>query len=375
VISFWQQRPLDNLKKEVKMTRKKKLLSSLTILLVMSLVSVGCPPPVVEPPAVVPPPPVIELKFASFWPPVHPQVVCKIGGHEAWIEAIEKATGGRVNITLYPGGVLLKSAEMYAGVVAGIADIGAAAYDYTPRKFPLMEVFGLPGWHAPHALASTLTAHRALERLRPYAEEIADVKVLMHWTAGDSNFVSTRPIRTLADLEGMTVRALGATGPTVAALGTIPVAMPMPDVYHALEVGIIDAYVGPASVIPGFKLYEAAHYITPAPFVYNLVFFKVMNLDVWNALPEDIQKIFEMVSLAWVIRYGELRSRIDEIGLEVGLKHGMELIHLSPECMARGWELVEPLREAWVAEMEAKGLPGRKFLDVVIELDAFHAGR
>lgn len=356
------------------MQKKKVLLIPLALLLAMGLVAAGCPP--VDPEVAEPEPlPVIELTFASFWPPAHKQVV---EGHAGWIEDIERATGGRVDITLHPGGILLKSGEMFAGVVGGVADIGVAAYDYTPGRFPLMGVFGLPGWHAPHCLASTLTAHRAWERLRHIEElaaEVADVKVLMHFTAGGSYIISTKPIRTLEDLQGLEIRALGATAPTMAALGAIPVAMPMPDVYHALEVGIIDAYVGPTNVIPGFRLFEVAHYIIPAPFLYNLVFFKVMDIDAWNALPEDIQAIFETTSHSWMLRYGELRSELDVRGLELGLEEGMDLIHLPLEEKERWLEIVLLLREEWVAEMEAEGLPARQILDVVIELDEKHAGK
>jgi TRAP-type C4-dicarboxylate transport system substrate-binding protein len=66
----------------------------------------------------------IELSYSIFFPPSHIQ--CKTA--EAWAEEIEARTGGRVNITTYPGGTLTKASQVYAGVLNGISDIGMSCF-------------------------------------------------------------------------------------------------------------------------------------------------------------------------------------------------------------------------------------------------------
>ena len=85
---------------------------------------------------------VIELKFAHFWPATHPFETDLL---QPWAAAIEEATDGKVKITSYPGETLLKADAVYDGVINGIADIGASCFSYTRGRFPVVEVFELPG--------------------------------------------------------------------------------------------------------------------------------------------------------------------------------------------------------------------------------------
>lgn len=347
--------------------KKKTLLVPLALLLALSLVAAGCPPPAQVPE--VEEVEVIELSMATFWPAVDFQVT---EGHIPWIEEIEAATGGRVKITLHPGGALLGGREIYAGVVDGIADIGVSAYAYTPGKFPLMEAFELPAFLNPSALVASLTVHEAYKQMKP--AELADVKVMFHWATGPGDLMLKRPVHTLEDLAGMKIRAVGGTAHTMKKLGATPVSMPMPDAYLALEAGIVDGILAPTDVLKGFRLAEVTSYVTKAPFLYNIVFFKVMNLDTWNALPDDIKTIFGLVNERWARWNGEIRTKHTVIGLEYGIaEHGMEVIHLTAEEEARWKALLEPVVEEWIAKREAEGLPGRQVIDLIRELDAKYA--
>ena len=49
---------------------------------------------------------------------------------------INKKSGGKVNISYYPGGTLLSAPKMAAGVLTGIADIGLSHFAYSRGRFP-----------------------------------------------------------------------------------------------------------------------------------------------------------------------------------------------------------------------------------------------
>ena len=83
---------------------------------------------------------VINLKFANFFPPPAKQsLIC-----EEFIKDLEMRTGGRIKVKYYPGGSLLNGPGMYKGIVGGIADIGYSHVYYTPGRFPVTEMVGLP---------------------------------------------------------------------------------------------------------------------------------------------------------------------------------------------------------------------------------------
>src|SRR5271157_6074904 len=62
---------------------------------------------------------------------------------EKFCEEIKNRTGGRVQVSYYPGGTLLTAPKMAAGVATGIADIGLSNCGYTRGRFPVMEVMEL----------------------------------------------------------------------------------------------------------------------------------------------------------------------------------------------------------------------------------------
>jgi len=83
---------------------------------------------------------VIELTYANFFPPTHIQA--KLG--ESWIKEIEKRTAGKVKITYFPGGALLKGNQIYDGVIKGVADIGMSCFAYTRGRFPAIKAIDPP---------------------------------------------------------------------------------------------------------------------------------------------------------------------------------------------------------------------------------------
>ena len=79
----------------------------------------------------------IKLKLASFFQGL---TLLK----QSWFrdgQKLLKATDGRVIITSYPGETLLKAADIYNGVVDGVADIGLSSFSYNSGRFEI-EAFG-----------------------------------------------------------------------------------------------------------------------------------------------------------------------------------------------------------------------------------------
>lgn len=74
----------------------------------------------------------IKLKFANYFPPTHKNSTL----FGEFSQEINKKSGGKIEISYYPGGTLLTAPKMAAGVVTGIADIGLAHFAYSRGRFP-----------------------------------------------------------------------------------------------------------------------------------------------------------------------------------------------------------------------------------------------
>lgn len=336
--------------------RRKPLLVLLVLALVTLSVFGACAKPAAPQPA-------IELSLAHFWPPTHFLNTEQVPG---WAAEIQDATKGRVKITTYAGGTLLKGPETYDGVVKGVADIGVSVFAYTRGRFPLLEAWELPGIRYANATAAAMVAWEGYKKFKP--AETNDTKVLYLFATGPGHMWTKKPVRSLEDLKGMRIRATGLSAKSLEALGATPEAMSQEDATEALMKGVVDGNLSPTEVLLGFKQAELVDYITMTPFIYNTLFFCVMNLEKWNSLPADVQKAFDKVSDKWAEKAGKIWDSHMQEGLDYGVKdHGMEVIELSATEMARWKALLAPLHNKYIEDMTAKGLPGKEVLDWVVE--------
>jgi TRAP-type transport system periplasmic protein len=314
------------------------------------------------------------MQMATFWPSTAFQVA---EGHTWWIQEIEKRTEGRVKIALHPGEALLGAREIYDGVASGVADIGVTCPAYTPGLFPLHAAFELPGYNNDNALVASMTVDEGYTQIRDSLgiDEFEDVKVLFFFATGPGNLMTNTPIRNLEEMAGKSIRTVGGTVPAIENLGATPVSMPMSEAYLALDQRIVQGILAPNEVLTAFRLSEVVRYVTETPFLYNVVFMQVMNRDTWNALPGDIQDVFEQVSKESAEFYGRLLTEHTRKGLEAAVQeHDVEVFRLPEAETARWNEKLEPIIEGWIQSTENAGLPGGSVYDIVRTLDERYSG-
>lgn len=303
----------------------------------------------------------VELTLADFFPPTHFMNTELV---PQWVEAVEKASGGMVKISVFPGGTLLKAPETYDGVVSGTADIGVGVFAYTRGRFPVMEGFELPGIEFGSCTATNLVAWEGYKKFQP--KELADTKVMIFYSVGPGSLYSKKPVKTLDDLKGMRIRATGLTAKSIQALGATPVAMPMPDVYESLSKGVVEGSIAPPEVLKGWRQAEVTKHIVVLPPVYNGVHYFVMNLQKWNSLPPNVKAAIEKVNEDFILKAGQIwDAQMKGNGIDYGLEHGMDLTRLSAADNRKAMELMQPILADYVERMNAKGLPGQEILDFV----------
>ena len=302
--------------------------------------------------------PVVKLSYSVFFPPTHIQ--SKMA--EEWAQEIKKRTDGRVEVTLYPGGTLTKAPQVYEGVVNGVSDIGMSCFAYTPGSFPLLEGLDLPLGY-PSGLVATQVANEMIAKYQP--AEIANVHLLYVHAHGPGLLASKKQVAALEDLKGMKVRTTGLSTKIVENLGGSPVGMSQPETYEALSKGVVDATLCPIETLKGWRQGEVISFVTDSTCIgYTTAMFVVMNNAKWDALPTDIQQIFNEVNQEWIVKHGQAWDQADQEGRDFikSLTPPREIVSLSVEEQAKWKKAVEPVLVSYVTAAKAKNLPGDAFL-------------
>lgn len=285
----------------------------------------------------------VKLTFSIFFPATAEQAKAAM----AWAKEIEQRTGGAVEITAFPGGTLTNAQQCYDGVVKGISDLGFSLFAYTRGRFPLMAAVDLPMGY-PNGKVATRVANEFAKAFKP--KELEDVKVLFLHAHGPGILHSKKPVHGLEDLKGMKIRCTGLAAKVVEALGGVPVAMPQGETYEALQKGVVEGTFGPMEVLKTWKQGEVIKSTTEDYSVgYTTTFFIVMNKEKWDALPDDVKKVFQEVSDKYIGIFGEMWDEVDEQGRKFTKELGNEIIALSEAESARWRKAVEPVIDNYIA--------------------------
>ena len=303
--------------------------------------------------------PVIELSYANFFPPTHFNSVLA----EEWGAEIEKRTNGRVKFTFYSGGVVLKGPDMYDGILKGVADVGMSLFAYTTGRFPTMEALDLPLGYQSGRVA-TFVANDFYEEFMP--EEINEVKVLYLHAHGPGLLHSKKMIETLEGIKGVKIRCTGFSAKAAEALGGVPVAMPQGAAYEALQKGVVEATLAPIEVLKGWNQAEVIKYTTDCKSIgYTTAMYVIMNLEKWNSLPKDVQKVFEKVSKDWIRKHAEGWDKADQDGRQYTIEQGNQIVPLREEECERWAKAVRPVIDEYAQNLEDKGLPGKEYVEYI----------
>ena len=327
-------------------------------LVLMVVMSIGAKPA---------PAKVIELKFAYHTAPTQPLAV---NGLNVWAKNVEKATGGRVKIIVYPAQTLCKGRDTWEAVKTGIADVGFAYMGLFAGRFPVTDVIALPcmGQYAPFGKSAQIASRVIMEAYYKFPEiqaEYRDVK-LLHINSHESAFVATgkKPVRRLEDLKGLKLRIAGTyITEFMKAVGAVPMRMSPAAQYENMQKRVIDGFAYTWEGFVGRRMYEVTGYLTDAKW-YVAPFFTIMNLRKWNSLPPDIQKAIEGVSgLKAALILSKCMDDVEGRARQICKDRNIEIIKPSPEEKDRWQQAARPVWDKWLSNMKAKGIPGQKILD------------
>jgi tripartite ATP-independent transporter DctP family solute receptor len=111
---------------------------------------------------------------------------------------------------------------------------------------------------------------------------------------------SKREVKTPPDLKGLKIRTMpdSVLVDTMNALGAMGVSMGIPELYSAVQQGVLDGVSTSAQFLYSLKIHEVAKYYIHLK-VQTSPAIVLINLKFWNSLSPDIQKVFLEASKNW----------------------------------------------------------------------------
>lgn len=296
---------------------------------------------------------------------------------EPWARQVEKNSGGRVKIELFPSMTLGgRPAELVGQARDGVVDIIWTVNGYTPGVFQRTEVFELPTVYKNDPVATNLAMAEMFDEF--LAVEYKGLKPLfLHVHAGQGLQMVDKEIRKPADLAGLRMRIPTRTGSwVIEALGASPISIPIPDLPPSLAKKVIDGAFIPWEIITPLKLQDQTQYqieLADKERLGTTTFQVSMNGERWDSLPDDIKAAFTDASgEEWLKEVGEIWRSADNHGIDVAVKSGNTHITLSEEESVLFRDALKPVVDRWIAEVASKGIDGQALVDRARELIAKH---
>ncbi len=286
-------------------------------------------------------------------------------GLATWIKNVESATGGRVKVRLLES-PLGKPESHYDLARNGVADVTFGVLGYTPGRFEIGAVGGMPGGGATGKSVS-VALWRLYQAVPEFQKEFNDVKVLsLTATSPQQIFSSKGPIRTVDDFNGLKVRVPGGlVSAACEALGVTGVNQPSGKAYELLSAGILDGIAFPQETIVQFKLVELLKNSTFLPGgVGSAPIFLIMNKGKWDGLPkQDQDAIMGVSGEKFAAFYGSIWDERDAKAVEQMRKGGINIQNASPALAKAAADRFAKVEQEWIAKVKSvRGADGAKIL-------------
>lgn len=295
---------------------------------------------------------------------------------QPWLEHIEKATDGKLKFKVYYSQTLAKGPATWNAVKDGIADMGWCFHAYWPGMTSLSDVISLPSLPFSTSEEASAALWKLYEKFPSISEQYKDNHILLLYTTSPYFLITTeKQVKTLEDIKGLKIRMMG--GPStemMKALGGVPVSVPMPENYMALQKGVTDGMGAPWEAVNSFRLYEVVKYYTTGTNFPVVYFSLAVNKKKWNSLPEDIKAAINGASGLMGARFWG-RNFFDtakDACVEKAEKEGYEvnIYNLPKEEQAKWLEVAgKPIWNDWIEKMNKEGHPeAKEILDALLAM-------
>ncbi|WP_108660523.1 TRAP transporter substrate-binding protein [Acuticoccus kandeliae] len=251
---------------------------------------------------------------------------------------IAKVSGGDIEIRFYEPNALVPPLEVFDAVSVGAIDAAFSTPGFWGGKVPALQVFAaLPFGPASPEYMAWFYFGGGKEIFDEIYAKYGIHSVMCGMLAPEGSGWFRNPVNSVDELAGQKLRFFGLGAKALEKLGVSAQLLAAPDVYPALERGVIDGleFVQPAIDLKMGFYQIAKHYYFPGWHQQSTFFDLMINKDRWDALSETQQAQIEAVC-GDNVRYGIAEGEaIQFAALEELKAKGVELHTWSDEDLAK----------------------------------------
>jgi TRAP-type C4-dicarboxylate transport system substrate-binding protein len=271
---------------------------------------------------------------------------------------VEKATGGKLKITVHPGASLFKAPEIKRAVQGGQAQVGEILLSGYSNEDPVFGVDSVPFLATSYADAEKLwkASRKAVEER--FAKQGMVVLYAVPWPP--QGIYSSRPLASVADMKGLKMRTYNPYTSRIAELaGAQPVTIQAAELAQAFATGAVNANITSGATGYDTKAWEVVknYYDTQAWLPKNLVF---ANKKSFDALDKATQSaLLKAAADAEARGWKTSREKTDWYLAELR-KNGMNVAAPSAQLKADFQKIGATMTEEW---LKSAGADGKAIVD------------
>ncbi len=272
---------------------------------------------------------------------------------QQFADEVDKASGGKLKITVHANASLFKAPEIKRAVQGGQAQIGEVLMVNFQNEWPLWGADGIP------FLATSYDQSMKLWKAqRPMVEKKLAEQGMMPLYAvpwPPQGIYSKRPLASAADLKGIKWRAYSPATSRIAELvGAQPVTVQAAEVSQAFATGVAESMMSSGSTGADAKIYEHVKYWydTQAWLPKNLV---IVNKKAFDALDKPTQDAVLKAAANAEIRGLEASKKANGESLDVLRKGGMQILPPSAQLSGDMKKVGDTLLKEWLQKAGPEG--------------------
>ena len=271
---------------------------------------------------------------------------------------VDKATAGKLKITVHANAALFKAPEIKRAVQGGQAQIGEILLANFSNEWPIYAADGLP------FLADSYDEAAKLYKLqKPLLEKkLGEQGMLLLYAVAwpPQGIYAKKPINSAADLKGVKWRAYSpSTGRIAELVGAQPVTIQQAELSQALATGVVESYMSSGSTGYDSKTYEHLKFYmdTQAWLPKNAV---LVNKAAFDALDAPSKAALLKAGADAETRGWATSKAKNTEYLDLLKKNGMTIVTPTPQLKADMKQVGDTMRKEW---LDKAGPEGKALID------------
>ncbi|MDR1317323.1 MAG: TRAP transporter substrate-binding protein [Spirochaetales bacterium] len=264
----------------------------------------------------------VNLRYGNSYPPDHPSNIASA----KFADLVKERTGGKVTVSLFPGGQLGGDRDQAEGTIMGTQEMVLIGTGGISQFSPILGIGECPFiWRDVEHMGKVLDSDVGKE-LTADLLKTRGLRILEFFYYGTRHLTANKPVRSPADMQGFKLRTPQV--PVLVAMakswGAEPTPMDISELYLSLKTNVVDGQENPIPTIDGFKFYEAQGYLiltghvrTPSPLIINERVFQGLSGEYQGAITASARDARNLNDTLTIEAENKLLDAMKNFGMQI----------------------------------------------------------